>query len=94
VLSVLNGASQNIPPLVSQHTLQVLLVGLPACSSACLVRTLPSFGKVHSVLKGLGDKPQLNPLQKRHREGEREKQSVRCYRATGREHRAQIKIAN
>lgn len=67
---------------------------LPAFSSSCLVRRLPSFRKVHSILKGLGDKTQLNPLQKREREGEEEKQSVRCYRATGREQRAQIKIAH
>ena len=67
---------------------------LPAFSSSCLVKRLPSFRKVHGILKGLGYKTQLNPLQKRDREEEGEKQSVRCYRATGREQRAQMKIAN
>lgn len=45
---------------------------LSAFSSSCLVRRLPSFRKVHSVLKGWGYKTQFNPLQKRDGEGEGE----------------------
>lgn len=45
---------------------------LSAFSSSCLVRRLPSFRKVHSILKGRGYKTQFNPLQKRDGEGEGE----------------------
>lgn len=79
---------------LSQQTEQVPLIWLPAFSSSCLVRRLPSFRKVHSILKGLGYKAQFNPLQRRDGEGEGEKQSVRCYRVTGRGQCAQVKIAN
>lgn len=50
--------------------------------------------KVHSILKGLGYKIQFSPLQMRDGEKEGEKQSVRCYRVTGRGQCAQVKIAN
>lgn len=72
VLSDLNGESQCVPPLLSQQTEQVLLMWLSAFSSSCLVRRLPSFRKVHSILKGWGYKTQFNPLQKRDGEGEGE----------------------